>query len=126
MPSMTSPITRKNTKDAGTSIAARKAGLSSTLSPRALMTSEKPRGSFTQPEISPQRTSAKWRAPSHNRTTGDRLRRRHVVAWRKVGLLQIAKKRPHRFRSGYDQIASAHGGRPGPFSPGAGNEHVTR
>ena len=51
-------------------MALRKAGFSSTDSPRALISSEKARGSFTQDGISPQRTSANSRLPSTTRTIG--------------------------------------------------------
>ena len=51
-------------------MALRNAGLSLTDSPRALTSSEKSRGSFTQAGISPQRTSANWRLPSTSRTIG--------------------------------------------------------
>ncbi len=51
-------------------MALRKAGLSSTDSPRALISSENARGSFTQAGISPQRTSANCRLPSAMRTIG--------------------------------------------------------
>ena len=51
-------------------MALRNAGLSSTDSPRALIRSEKARGSFTQAGIRPQRTRAKLRRPSSRRTIG--------------------------------------------------------
>src|SRR5262245_24200482 len=46
------------------------AGLSFTLSPRALISSEKSLGSFTQDGIRPQRTSANSRSPLTMRTIG--------------------------------------------------------
>jgi hypothetical protein len=51
-------------------MALRKAGLSSTDSPRALTSGEKVRGSFTQEGRNPQRTSANARLPSSSRTMG--------------------------------------------------------
>ena len=51
-------------------MALRNAGLSPTVSPRALMSSEKALGSLTQAGISPQRTSANARAPLTSRTIG--------------------------------------------------------
>jgi len=51
-------------------MALRKAGLSWIVSARALMSSVKPRGSFTQGGIRPQRTSAKCLPPSVMRTIG--------------------------------------------------------
>ena len=81
-------------------MALRNAGLSLTDSARALMSSVNLRGSLTQGGIRPQRTSANCRRPSARRTIGYRLRRRHVVARRKVRLLRIAEQAPDRFRRG--------------------------
>ena len=51
-------------------MALRNAGLSSTVSPRALIMSETVFGSFTQDGMNPQRIKLKDRRPSARRTTG--------------------------------------------------------
>ena len=51
-------------------MALRKAGLWRTVLPRALIKSEKPRGSFTQAGRNPRRTNAYERSPSTSRTMG--------------------------------------------------------
>ena len=88
-------------------MALRKAGLSFTDSPRALMSSEKSCGSLTQAGISPQRTSANCRCrrrAARSAPAGSAPR----CSAAENSAAPVAEQAPDRFRRRGDQIASAH------------------